>query len=596
MHKKTMIELHTSRRSLSSGFLFLALAAIMVSMFVGCTDEVEVSSGISVSGSWYSYTEQASLVPVSEEDATISAKSTTEILGTVTSFVTGSGSGDETTYDTFIIGYKDGMVSGSSEETVSALARTKRPGEDLGWTYVENASGKDLPFDRVEIPADRLESYRNGQSYDFDAMKDALNESLGTDAVSYVEPDYVRKAFAGEPNDAMYSKQWNMQEDFMNLPLTRTLSAGDSSVIVAVLDTGVDQSLDDLADVNFVEGYDFVNNDSDPTDDVGHGSHVTGTIAQSTNNGIGTSGIAPGVSIMPVKVLDSTGSGTTSALVSGIYYAVDNGADVINMSLGGTSLSQAEEDACAYADENGVLIVASAGNDGVTTKNYPAAIDSVIAVGAVGYSDPDSRASYSNYGSDWVDVMAYGGSLDDSDSIPTVTLSDGSSTMDAILQETVIDNEDGYYFYVGTSMAAPHVTGLAALLKSLHPSYTADELFERITETASEGDSTDSAYGVIDATAAVIEDVYEVSDTVTVSVDDATTVEASWQFFAATGQIEISLEMPSEDTGTYELSLEDEDGTAVATDSSDGSLSYEVTDETEGLYLLSVSYTVSSSL
>jgi serine protease len=391
-----------------------------------------------------------------------------------------------------------------------------------------------------------------------------------------------------------------MQEGYMNLPEMRSLTTGSSSVIVAVLDTGVDQSLDDLAQTHFVTGYDFVNNDNDPTDDVGHGSHVTGTIAQSTNNGKGASGIAPGVSIMPIKVLGSDGSGSVSALVAGIIYAVDNGASVLNMSLGGTGVSQAELDACSYAQEHGVLIVASAGNDGVTTKNYPAAIDSVLSVGAIGYTDPSIASSYSNYG-DWVDVMAFGGSIDTSGYIPSITLPNGISSTDGIIQQTVINEKAGYYSYVGTSMASPHVSGLAALIKSVNPSFSATDLYNRICDTAetSRSDYKLGKYGVIKPMEAIESNsevaVYQVSDSVSSSFSDTSVLAAAWKFSAAPGTISLSLDTPTEDAGTYSLSLQNASSNVVASGVTNApnvlDISYTVASGSEGVYTLIVRYT-----
>ncbi len=294
--------------------------------------------------------------------------------------------------------------------------------------------------------------------------------------VEYAEPNYIAHAF-WTPNDPLYPYQWNFYNDKyggINMKSAWEVGTGDSSVVVAVIDTGVAyedyidssargrnrtityEQAPDLAETNFVPGYDFVNNDSHPNDDEGHGTHVTGTIAQSTNNNTGVAGIAFNTSIMPVKVLDSRGSGTYTEIADGIYFAANNGADVINMSLGGSSASTTLKDALAYAYKKGVTIVAAAGNDGSDVISYPAAYNAyVIAVGATRYDE--TLAYYSNYGPD-LDLVAPGGD--------TNVDQNGDGYGDGILQQTFGSSPTdwGYYYYEGTSMASPHVAGVAALV------------------------------------------------------------------------------------------------------------------------------------
>jgi serine protease len=299
------------------------------------------------------------------------------------------------------------------------------------------------------------------------------------------------------PDDDFYDPyQWNMTR--IGMEEAWDISTGNGA-IVAIIDTGVKQSLADLAETNFIAGYDFVNNDDNPTDDAGHGSHVCGTVAQSTNNnGIGVAGIAYNSTIMPVKVLNSKGSGTWDQVADGIRYAADNGADIINLSLGGTVDGTTLENAVNYAWDNGVVVVCAAGNSNSSAPYYPAYYANSIAVTATNYLD--EKASYSNYGS-WVDMSAPGGDSNDYN---------GDGYGDGILQNTFSRRSgDGYYFYTGTSMASPHVAGVAALVKACNPSLTNADV-RTILETTAEdiGKLEWDQYfgnGIVDAFAAALQ-------------------------------------------------------------------------------------------
>jgi len=323
--------------------------------------------------------------------------------------------------------------------------------------------------------------------------------------VEYAEPNYIAHAFM-TPNDTYYSYQWHM-------PMINTEAAWDvttgSGVIVAVIDGGVAYEdygsyaqAPDLAGTNFVAGYDFVNNDTHPNDDNAHGTHVAGTIAQTTNNNLGVTGIAFDCSIMPVKALDASGSGSYTDIADAIYWAADNGAHVINMSLGGTYNSSTLEDACDYAYNAGVVICVAAGNAGSSAAQYPAAYSSTISVSAVTLDS--TYTSYTSYGSN-TDVCAPGGDLDYD--------LDGDGYSDGVLQQTH-DGSDytsfSYYFYEGTSMACPHVAGTAALILakagggySLSPDSVKAILQNTAVDLGSSGWDQYYGSGLIDAAAAV---------------------------------------------------------------------------------------------
>ena len=195
--------------------------------------------------------------------------------------------------------------------------------------------------------------------------------------VEWVEADIAEKAMA-LPDDPHYPYQWHLQQ----LGLETVWDSTDGSgVTVAVVDTGVSAGSDGFG--SLLVGIDLVSGDGDATDQHGHGTHVAGTIAQATNNGVGVAGVAPGASILPVRVLDEDGYGMASRTAQGIIWAADHGAQVINMSLGGEGHSETSEAACDYAFDAGVVVVAASGNDSYTDfVCYPAAYDSVIAVGA----------------------------------------------------------------------------------------------------------------------------------------------------------------------------------------------------------------------
>jgi thermitase len=259
------------------------------------------------------------------------------------------------------------------------------------------------------------------------------------------------------PNDPRYAEQWSLS--VIGLPQAWE-SVSSNTVTIAVIDSGVCSNHPDLQG-RIIAGYDFVDEDSDPSDTFGHGCGVVGVIAANSNNNIGIAGTTPAARIMPLRVLDSSGLGNYADISAAIVHATDNGADIINMSLAGTNYSQVMADAIAYAVSRGVQIVASAGNHGSDGIFYPAAYPSVVSVGSI---DPDlSHSSFSNYGAN-VDVWAPGRDI----------------------LTTAINGD--YEFMSGTSFASPLVAGIMALAET---SNTTLDSADGIAFIYPDNDSTD---------------------------------------------------------------------------------------------------------
>ncbi len=331
--------------------------------------------------------------------------------------------------------------------------------------------------------------------------------------VRFVEPNGKVAALAVATDPYFSPYQWNLSDNGfgIHVPAAWDRTTGIGST-VAIVDTGIAYEnyngftqVPELAQTRFATGWDFVNNDAHPNDDNGHGTHVAGIIAAGSNNGIGVIGIAPDARLLPVKVLGADGTGPTSALADGIRYAADHGADVINISLGTSQASDALKEAVQYARDKGVLIVAAAGNDGSATPVYPAGYPGVISVGATRFDG--QRAYYSNFGPT-LTVVAPGGD-------PNVD-QNNDGFPDGILEQTFSRdraNQFGFYFKAGTSQAAPHVSGVAALVLSVHPEFTPDKVVEAITRTATDlgapGRDDQFGYGLVNAAAAVSYDPNE---------------------------------------------------------------------------------------
>ena len=279
------------------------------------------------------------------------------------------------------------------------------------------------------------------------------SEAEAGEMADFVEPN-LRFRASLVPNDTAWRYQWGPLK--IEAPLAWNKTVGNHSVLVAVIDTGVDYGHSDLL-ANYVSlGYDWVNNDTDPADDNGHGTHCAGVIAAAINNGAGIAGLAQ-VRLMAEKGLDSNGDGNEADLAKAIIHATDEGAKVISMSWGGYEESTLLHDAIEYAYNHSVLLIAAAGNDATNAKMYPAAYPEVIGVTATDQSD--ALAYFTNYG-DWIELAAPGLSI----------------------YSTLPGNHYGYMS--GTSMATPHVAGLAALVWSMFPLKTRDEVRVQLRETA----------------------------------------------------------------------------------------------------------------
>lgn len=333
-------------------------------------------------------------------------------------------------------------------------------------------------------------------------FEESLSRFKRSPLVQYAEPDYEVSAHVTLPNDSSFSSLWGLHntgklsgsvaDADIDAPEAWGLYQPASTIVVAVIDTGIDYKHPDLAAnmwvnsgeipgnrkdddknglVDDVRGWDFANNDSNPMDDNNHGTHVAGTIAAIPNNGLGVAGVAGqgAVKLMPLKFLRRNGMGYTSNAIKALDYAASKGALISNNSWGGGGYSQALYDAISRYHSLGGLFVAAAGNDGKNTDlspSYPASytMDNILSVASM--TSADTLSSFSNYGVSTVDLAAPGSNI-------LSTLPGGK-----------------YGTFSGTSMATPHVTGVAALLKSQNPGFNGLQLKYALLNTV----RTKSAY------------------------------------------------------------------------------------------------------
>lgn len=288
----------------------------------------------------------------------------------------------------------------------------------------------------------------------------------------FAEPNYLLLPNR-KPNDTYYTEyQWNLP--LIGMEKSWDISEGSSDVIVAVVDTGVDMDHPEFAG-KLVEGYNVLEDNNKPQDDNGHGTHVSGVIAAKTNNKDGIAGMTWKSKLMPIKAIGADGSGSAVDIAQGIYWATDHGADVINLSVGNYTSSAALKEACQYAFQKNVVLVAASGNDASDQPSYPAAYDEVLSVAAVDHRK--ERADFSNFG-EHVDVSAPG----------------------VDIPSTYIYSD--YASLSGTSMACPHVAALAALVRSVHPDMNNRDVMDVIRQSAVDlgppGHDQLYGYGMID--------------------------------------------------------------------------------------------------
>lgn len=324
-------------------------------------------------------------------------------------------------------------------------------------------------------------------------IKKTIEEYKKDPNVIYAEPNYYYYS-CKIPNDPLFNRQWGLNQTFdydIDAPEAWDFETGNSDIIIAVIDSGVDYNHPDIKEniwININEtidgqdtdkngydddivGWDFHNNDNDPIDDNGHGTHCAGIASALTNNSLGVTGVSWNCRIMPIKMLNKEGKGRMDSAASAIFYAYENGAKVISLSLGNTFPSKLINDVINYVTKRGVLVIGAAGNKDNNKKFYPAAYENCIGVGAT--NDRDRKASFSNYG-DWVDIAAPG--------VDILSLRANGTSLYGKNSTQIV--EKNYTYASGTSMACPFVAGVAALLFSNNGTLTPKQVRETLYYSA----------------------------------------------------------------------------------------------------------------
>lgn len=336
-----------------------------------------------------------------------------------------------------------GPTAGTAKELPErVIVKLKEPVEKTGlrgYNRLENQEENNKPIITVDVPEDKT-------------VEDFISSLESNSFVEYAETDELIK-LEYIPSDPYYNLQW--YQDVIESERGWDQTKGSTDVVVAVIDNGIDLYHPDL-NQHIVSPYDTIYDSPYTISSGDHGTHVAGIIGSSMDNGIGTTGIAPSTSIMPIDVF-TTEYAYISDVIEGIYYAVDHGADIINMSLGGYSYSSSYNEAIQHAHDNGVLVIAAAGNDNLDQPHYPSSYPNVISVAST--NENDQKSSFSNYGDD-IDISAPGSRI--------------FSTL----------AHSAYGYMSGTSMASPVVAGVAALMLANNPSLTNDEVAQRLYDTS----------------------------------------------------------------------------------------------------------------
>ena len=415
--------------------------------------------------------------------------------------------------DEIIVKFKPGVTAAARDRIISSQRATvRRMSPFAGFKQVRIPAGKTV--------AEMVQRFRDNPN------------------VEYAEPHYVAHLVL-TPNDPWYVTQWNLHNPVyggIHMEDAWDITTGDSNTVIAVLDTGVAYEnysgfalAPDLAGTRFVTGYNAFTGSSHANDDNGHGTHVCGVLAQTTDNSHGSAGIAFSCSIMPVKVADQNASVPHAQMADGVYFATDNGAHIINMSFSGAAPSITMENAVAYAYSNGVPSFCAAGNGGpLAGPGYPAAYDAYcVAVSATRYDE--AIAPYSNIGN-YIDLAAPGGDRS--------VNQNGDIYVDGIIHETFFMNPTSFNFYnwEGTSLAAPHAAGVAALLVSL--GISGPDTIRNILQTTAEdkgaaGWDPSYGWGIVNAHQALLTAgmTTTTTTTTTTSTTSSTTVATVVQDF-----------------------------------------------------------------